>query len=265
MTDTTPTGTDSEDAARVKSLIEFAKGVLTARERVQMKMGDSQLGVFPQEKSEHLPGVFTSDDDGTWLRLRRQSESKPNAPFDYLKDFLGNDGSNPEKPPGLKPAISRIVSIEEASDLAEAGLLRPDADSVITEKGIAREDVVRITLHAEDLDAMRNAHQKWLKDVWMSWAEQERPIRHSIALYNALFTIHSAIRASEGAPPEVIWGFGIGLWALDGTTINMPLIEQEVEIEVLSGGDLIMTPRDRPMILSLKPCLQLEVPNSARL
>ena len=45
----------------------------------------------------------------------------------------------------------------------------------------------------------------------------------------------------------------------------MPIIEQEVEIEIVSEGDLLIRPRNKPMELSLKPYLELEVPNSANL
>ena len=66
-------------------------------------------------------------------------------------------------------------------------------------------------------------------------------------------------------PPEVIWGFGIGIWSTQDKKIEMPIIEQEVEIEIVSEGDLLIRPRNKPMELSLKPYLELEVPNSANL
>ena len=60
-------------------------------------------------------------------------------------------------------------------------------------------------------------------------------------------------------PPEVIWGFGIGIWSTQDKKIEMPIIEQEVEIEIVSEGDLLIRPRNKPMELSLKPYLELEL------
>ena len=45
----------------------------------------------------------------------------------------------------------------------------------------------------------------------------------------------------------------------------MPIVEQEVEIAVETGGDIILIQRDRPLTLNLKPFLELEFTNSARL
>ena len=254
-----------QDAERVQSLLKFAAGVLTARERVQMRMADTRLGVFREEEIASLPGVSVDGGEGEWLRVKRQQESLPPAPATHVQVFLETDGSDPSQPPSIKAVLSLVVPIEEASDLAEAGFLRPESVSAITEKGVLRADVVRVALFATDFPEMRLDYDRWRVHVWEPWAAREQPIRTSIALYNALFRIHATIHAAEGVPPEIVWGFGIGLLAKDSVTIDMPLIEQEVEIEVLSGGDLILMPRDRPMDLSLKPYLELEIPGSARL
>ena len=122
-----------------------------------------------------------------------------------------------------------------------------------------------MTLLAEHLQEMQSDFAAWMSKVWMPWSERERPVRKSIGLYNALFRIYSAIHAAEGVPPEVIWGFGIGIWNTQGQSVEMPLVEQEVEIEVVLGGDIVVTPRDRSLDLNLKPYLQLEIAGSARL
>jgi hypothetical protein len=253
------------EVAYVKNLLSFASGVLTARERVQMKMADTRRGVFREENIKELPGVNVETEDGEWLRVKRQATTKPKGPQEHVAVFLENDFSNPTKKPNLKPAVAITVSCEEASDLAEAGLLRDENVHDVVESGIIREDVVRVVLMAEDLNDMRLNYSTWLSEVWAPWAEQEKPVRISIELYDSLFRIHAAAHAADGVPPEIIWGFGLGHWEKNGLTVDMPLIEQEIEIEVATGGDLLLTPRSRQLELSLKPYLQLEIFGSAAL
>ena len=254
-----------QDAERVKNLLEFASGVLTARERVQMQMADTRMGVFREEDVAALPSVHVATDDGDWMRIKRQTPTKPKAPEDHVDLFLAKDRSNPDRASGLEPAIAVTVPIEEASYMAEADLLREENVHSVVESGIVRDDVVRVTLLAEDLKEMQSDCTTWLSAVWAPWAEREKPVRTSIALYDSLFRTHAAIHAADGVPPEIIWGFGLGHWAKNGTAIDMPLVEQEIDIEVFAGGDLVLTPRERPLELSLKPYLELEVPGSAAL
>jgi len=41
----------------IKNLINFASGVITARERVHLQMSDHRMGVFRQEAINELPGL----------------------------------------------------------------------------------------------------------------------------------------------------------------------------------------------------------------
>lgn len=256
-----------EDARieRTKKLLGFAAGVLTARDKVQMRMDQTRMGVFRETEIAALPGISVDAGDGTWLRLSRQQETRPRDPELHVKSFLSSDSATPNRKPELKPAIAVSVSIEEASDLAEAGLLRSENVHNILEDGMEREDVVRVTLLAQDLFEMLSQFGRWVSDVWTPWAERERPIRRSIQLYNALFRIHAVIHASEGVPPEIIWGFGLGTWRNDALDLDMPLVEQEVEIEIEPGGDLSLTPRERAPEVTLRPYIHADVSGSARL
>ena len=125
-------------AERVQALLRFAGGVLTARDRVQMRMTDTRLGVFREEEVGSLPGVLTDTEDGDWLRLNRLTETAPEAPPAHVAVFLPQKLSNPERKPELAPAVSLDVTIEEASDLEEAGLLKPDNISDLVVKGVVR-------------------------------------------------------------------------------------------------------------------------------
>ena len=134
--------------------MRFAHGVLTARDKVQMMMASTRLGVYHEGDVATLPGVHLDEEDGAWLRLDRLRETKPPAPVDYVAEFMSSKGTDPEGLPEVLPAISKEVAIEEASDLVEAGLLRPENVHPIVERGIEVSNRVRVTLLAEDCPEM---------------------------------------------------------------------------------------------------------------
>ncbi|WP_372893484.1 AAA domain-containing protein [Rhodosalinus sp.] len=253
-----------EDRRKLSGLLGFAQGVLTARSKVQMAM-QSGLGVFHEGDLDGLPGLHCDCDDGAWLRIDRQRETRPPEPDEHVARFLTSTPSDPNRRPQIKPTIAVEVTIEEASDLAEGGLLNPDDVHTIVEDGVEVENRVRVVLHAETLVEMRRDHEHYAGGAWSDWARQERPVRRAISVYNDLFKIHSAIHTSEGTPPELVWGIGIGRWVRGTERVDMPLIEELVDIEVEDGGAIAIRPRDLAPQLSLKPYLELDIDGSPKL
>lgn len=252
------------DRKNLAGLLGFAEGVLNARTKVQMVM-QTGMGVFLESDISPLPGMHMDCDDGTWLRIDRQRETRPPDPLDYVAQFLVTKPFDPTKKPSIKPAISLEVTIEDASDLAEAGLLLHDDVHPIMDDGIEIENRVKIVLHAKNLPEMRRAHERYVAGPWADWAEQEKPVRRAISLYNDLFKIHSAIHTADSTPPELIWGIGIGRWKIGAERVDMPLLEQMVDIEVEAGGAIAIRPRDLAPQLSLKPYLEAEIDGSPKL
>ena len=114
---------EADDRRKLDGLLGFASELLTARSSVQMEM-KAGLGVFREADITGLPGVHLDVGDGSWLRIHRQSPGRPEAPPEHVALFMEGKSGDPDRPPTLQPAISIEVLIEEASDLAEAGLLR---------------------------------------------------------------------------------------------------------------------------------------------
>ena len=256
--------TSDADRKKLSGLLSFAQGVLTARDRVQMTM-NAGLGVFHEGDVAGLPGVHLDDEDGTWLRIERQRDSRPPEPASYIAAFMVTPPTDPAKAPVMKPAISVEVTIEEASDLMEGGLVRPDNAHPVIEKGLTLDNWVKVILHAEDCPEMRREFEAYVTGPWADWAIMERPVRRAMSLYNDLFQIHSAIHTAEATPPELVWGMGIGRWTRETVRIDMPVIEQLVDIDLSSDGAILITPRDLSPSLSLKPYLEIEVDGSDRL
>jgi hypothetical protein len=257
-------GISPEDRRKLSGLLGFAQGVLTARSKVQMAM-QSGLGVFHEGDLDGLPGIHLDCDDGAWLRIDRQRETRPPEPDEHVAQFLTWTPSDPNRRPQIKPAVAIEVTIEEASDLAEGGLLNPDDVHTIVEDGIEVLNRVRVILHAETLVEMRSDYEHYAGGAWSDWAREEHPIRRAISVYNDLFKVHSAIHTSEGTPPEMVWGIGIGRWVRGTDRVDMPLIEQLVDIEVEDGGAIAIRPRELAPHLSLKPYLELDIDGSPRL
>jgi len=249
---------------QLANLLGFAQGVLNARTPVQMTMAGG-LGIFHEGQVAGLPGVRLNEPDGTWLRIDRLRETRPPGAPEHVATFLAIDGNDPAKPPQLLPSAALEVPIEEASDLEEAGLLRPDDVHVLVENGIEIENRVRVILHADACKEMRRDFERWLAGPWADWAAMEKPIRRTISLHNDLFKLYQAIHNAEATPPELVWGMGIGRWKTAGTLIDMPLIEQQADIEIEENGAMAIRPRDLPPTLSLKPYLDIEVDGAARL
>ncbi|WP_280570236.1 AAA domain-containing protein [Chromohalobacter sp. 296-RDG] len=245
-------------------LLGFAQEVLTARSKVQMEMS-SGLGVFREHDISGLPGTRLDAEDGVWLRLERQRATRPPEPEEHVVAFVDGFGDDPDRRPELLPAISLEVTIEEASDLVEADLLQSDNIREVTEDGKALKERVKVTLHVDNFLAVRQDFETYVTGPWVKWSEAEKPVRKAIKLYNALFTLHSAIHSAESTPPELVWGIGIARWGVDGNVVDMPILEQLLDVEVEEGGEIAFRPRGLKPKLSLKPFIELDVEGSPKL
>jgi transcription elongation GreA/GreB family factor/very-short-patch-repair endonuclease len=257
----------SEVNEDIKNLLNFASGVITARERVHLQMSDHRMGVFRQETISGLTGLSIGGIEDEWLRIKRQKITEPNKPSEYILEFIKPQKAwDPTYPPALEAAIAKTVTIDEASELMAANLL---FSKDIFPNEASEEDTdelnVNIVLHSSNLIEMQNEFEQWLNNVWKVWAQEEKPRRQSIKLYDTLFQIYASTHTAANLPPEIVWGFGVARTKRDGKTIDMPVVEQEVEIVVETDGDIVLIQRDRPLTLNLKPFLELEFTNSARL
>lgn len=141
-TDSNDSVISNEERKKLSGFLSFAQSVLTARERVQMTMG-AGLGVFHEGDVADLPGVHLDEDDGTWMRIERQRDTRPPESTSYVAAFMVSPPTDPAKQPVLKSAISVEVTVDEASDLMEGGLLRSDNAHPVVEKGVSVTKPVR--------------------------------------------------------------------------------------------------------------------------
>jgi very-short-patch-repair endonuclease len=93
--------------------------------------------------------------------------------------------------------------------------------------------------------------------------ETERPRRRAIEFYNRVYQIHQRMIAlGDDTPIELVLGVGVARWQVEGRRINVPLIEQLIEIELEETGALVLRPRNLPPQLVLKAFHALELEGS---
>ena len=165
-TSTSSEGMSPEERQKLSGLFGFAQGVLNARAKVQMSMS-SGLGVFREADIAGLPGLHLDCDDGSWLRMERQRETKPPEPVEHVKKFLVSQPNDLAKSPAIKDAIAIEVSIDEASELADAGILRPENTHEIIQDGVVVANHVKVILLADDCSDMRRDFNTYVGVVQM--------------------------------------------------------------------------------------------------
>lgn len=71
-----------EERNKISHLLGFAGELLLARSDVQMEM-KAGLGVFHENQLADLPELELNCEDGAWLRIARQQESRPAQPPEW--------------------------------------------------------------------------------------------------------------------------------------------------------------------------------------
>jgi hypothetical protein len=113
-----------------------------------------------------------------------------------------------------------------------------------------------VMLRLEDRPSIKEAIERYCSDVWAEWSEREKPRRRSIAVYQTLFEVAQRMLQSGGTESiELVWGIGLARWSRAQESIDLPLIERSVEIEIADQGDAAITirPRSTTARVELRP------------
>ena len=239
----------AEERARLAGLMGFARGLLQASGKTLHRMRSTKLGCFDREKLEGLVGLSLDREDGAWLRLDRLRAEPAPRPPDALAEWFDSYDRSSLVPPSPEPALVRDVSIETASDLCEGDLLSLE-DIHELAAGAAE---VRVVLRLERLHELQASVRAWIDAEWAGWAERQGPVLASIAVYERLFELHNKMHGGAETPPELVWGIGVATWRRSGVDIEMPLVEQMVDLELEDDGTLVVTSRTPRPALNLAP------------
>ena len=251
--------------SRLRNLLKYTDELLSFNEKVAFDLAREPYPHFHEFQVATLEGVETALDEDTWLRIRRLRETRPPAcdpVFDGWVDF----GAHPsaDQPPQLIAERVLRLPIEEISDLAEAGLLA-DAGDVMRPVGSdeAFPDRMDVILRTQNLSELQELWRDYVENQWNKWAAVERPRRRSIEFYNKIYQIYQRLIAlGDDTPIELVFGVGIARWVIQNTRINVPVVEQLIEIELQEDGSLHIRPRRTAPQLALKAFHVLEIEGS---
>lgn len=254
------------------NLLAYAKELHSIRSKVildytQKPVMSSKTGV---ELSTHENVRLHEDAPGeAWIAIDRIERTSPPAVPDHCELFLqGVPLDNTSQSPSLKAIAVQRVTIEDASDLIEAGIvLEQDVMPIRATDDTHFGQQVDVIIKLEQVPHLQHAFKCWVAEQWASWAEIERARERQIRLYRHYFQIHQELRHHSDEFELVVVQNMVALTAEDGSVVKAPLLEHTVDITVdeHEGYALIITPRETPTCLVTEPYGNAMLPGASRL
>lgn len=181
---------------------------------------------------EGLPGVAldpTKGEDDVWLEIERLSPTKPPQIEPHVHAEYLRVSDDPNRHPTIDEAGLRQRIELESEDNSSAD----NDDKVQSALAVARDLLSRYM------------------PSWSRWSELEVKRRHSIDLYDTLFSWNVGLSASTGSAQELVAGIAITGWRLPDTHHGYvyPLVTAPIEISITVNGRIQLCPRDaRPTL-----------------
>jgi very-short-patch-repair endonuclease len=235
---------------RLIGLLEFAKQTALLKSTPPHHVSQHKQFSRFEEKIKGLPGVALNiqddDFDEVWLRVERLHESAPPAPESSLLELWMDLSRSPAQEPALK-------SYADRRKLTAIGALAlPEPEEPHTEP----EQMQAIALaDFPDRELLDTQLKSYMETVWHPWAEKEKEVRKSIALYSELFMLSQQLQGNlVDSQLEFVWGIGIALRTLPRGVLTYPLLTQLVEISL---NEKTMALEVRPR--SSEPRLEVDI------
>jgi len=236
----------SVEQSRLIDVLEYIQHMVRLGEKAVFRLDDyRQIQIHETELKDRV-GVEhdCADADGpVWLTVKRLNRIDPPKPPELIGDWVAVP-RDPNKTPTVQQTCTATIPTKKVETLLTRGVLAADdvQPALKPREGIDECDVIfRIDRQIE----VRKALDAYLNGPWQRWSESEKPRRETIRLYEQLFSLQQSI-GSGGAEhaSEVVWGIGIARWRIEDATIDHPLVEQLVEINVdAMNGMLTVRPR----------------------
>lgn len=237
------------ETSRLISIVEYAQQSARMKASPVASVASHDLFTLWEHEAQERPGVTVnpdgaSEDDERWLLIQRLQQSSPPA----IKNALLKPWVELTPSPHTVPKVRQLVT---GQDLIAAGTHRKSNQAgglTRGEKNLAEMDPERVV----KLSEYENASQVELEfsiyqlQEWNPWAEREKAIRQTIALYSKLFTLRQQLEDGIVEKTlELAWGVGIGVWENSGAKVVYPLVTRLVELSLdEKTGALEIRPRD---------------------
>lgn len=247
---------DKVAAKRLDGLLDYVEALVKLDERpatrlAQHKLVDGSQFILHQHEIAALPGVSLdlSDTDGpTWLRMERLQRTQPPQPPEACRPWI-DISNDPLKHPVIREQQHLRVPEAEMNKMVAANKVRPE-DCAPSIKEPSEDEppgkYFDVMLRLDDRPELRASLEDYSTKAWFAWSETEKPRRRSIAVYQRLFEIAQRLLQPGGHESvELIWGLGLARWNRSAESIDLPLIERSVEIEIADQKDAAITIRPR--------------------
>jgi hypothetical protein len=250
-----------ETHRRLLHLVDYVRHMVQLGEKPVFALKEYRQLLYHEQDLKGRVGIThdLADEDGpVWLRVERLKRIDPPAVPEPIWEWIAV-GRDPLKAPVTKTLRTVTLPRAEADRLvAEAKVDRADVLPTLKPDGPGeRCDVI---FRIERLADIQHMVHEYMNGPWARWAEEERPRRETIAIYDKLFALQQALE-SQGAEEslELVWGIGHARWRAEGWEIDHPLIEQLVEMTLdPTDGSLHVRPRSTEPQIALKPYLAMD-------
>lgn len=237
-----------EVATRFRDLLDYAHHLGKINEKPVCTLSEyKQLTLWEHETLNKVGishDIKLSEGATGWLRLERLKRISPPEPKEKISEWL-QVSNDPEKSPVVHDKIIKTISAADAQQMLNVGEITERQVTEPLAEAAIKANLKDVVYYLSDDPAVKNEIDQYILEEWSRWAEQEKPRRASIKIYDSLFSLQQSIEAqSDEQPVELVWGIGIARWNYEGHPIDHPLLEQLVEIDVDKTGALTIVPRN---------------------
>ena len=250
---------------RVKELLEYVYRLGEINQEPTFTIDDHNHFHVTQSQLADCAGVHFNDvdDEGLpiWLRIERLKRTRhPDVPSE-IQEWV-SVSHDPEQPVKIKESLVKTLPEQESIKLVQNGVVS-EQDVQRSMRETQRQLILKdVHLRLEALPELRANIDEYINTTWYHWAKKERQKRKTIKLYDTFFNIQQSLEAQgDEQPLELVWGMGISRCVINGRSINYPIIEQLIEIELdKKNGAILIRPRNIERKLSLGPFFAMDNP-----
>lgn len=231
---------------RLLAMLEYTKQTALLKKNPALHINQHKDFSSHESQLTSLPGVLVNlqgGDDEVWLRVERLHPTPPPEPLNkHLAAWLALT-PHAANAPSLKPSMAeqQLIELGLYEQLEPAACMQ-DASGVQC-LVVALEDY-EAQLASQDLPTLNQLLKTFLREQWMPWAEHEKAIRKSIALYSELFLLSQKMQGNlVDTALELVWGVGVAVQKQGTATLTYPLLTHTVELAL----------DDKSMALEVRP------------
>lgn len=231
----------SLQAERLCALIEFCHQSARLKGKPTAAIsGHNNFSLYEHDLAG-APGIKLNYDgpDGTdevWLSVERLHETRPpEVNNEWIVPWLVL-AKGPNEAPSLRDGVDGKALIDAGTHTDEETDLLPR---------VSPDDFFSFDEY-DERHRVSALLEEYLKTKWIPWANEEKKRLKTIRLYAQLFTLKQQLEGGiVESQLEVVWGIGLGIWKVAGTTVSYPLISQHVELSLNpTTAALEVRPRD---------------------